>query len=199
MFHLLSKAYQQGRLANNPDTSTAPNMTTSIIQDYVPDEYGDDQLRDEEEDITAMRARAVEGESSYEYSRRLPTMPEDRVTAARNPVVGQDDDERIDGQEDGVLSGLGVALLQHHVEANASSTGAIQTRSSSNRRHLDDGAINVAHKDLGLGPELLNWPTSEQGHGYADKRVRMLVEQGPAPFLTPGPHRHKLLPGGREG
>lgn len=185
---------------NTPSTSTAPNMTTSIIQDYVPDQYENDHLRNEEEDATAaMRTRAIQGETHYEFSPRLPTMPEDRATAARNPVGGQGHEGRTGGQGDGAMSGLGAALLQHNVETNASISGVIQARSSSSRRQLDDGAINVAEEDLESGPELLNWPTPEQGHGYADKRVHMLVGQGPAPFLTPGPHRHKLVPGGREG
>lgn len=43
--------------------------------------------------------------------------------------------------------------------------------------------------------DIMHWPSPEQGHGYAERRVhkQLVGHGGPAPFLTPGPHRGRML------
>lgn len=51
---------------------------------------------------------------------------------------------------------------------------------------------DVPDQDV-VGADTVHWPSPELGHGYAERRVHKLVGQGPAPFLTPGPHRGRML------
>lgn len=43
--------------------------------------------------------------------------------------------------------------------------------------------------------DMMHWPSPpELGHGYTERRVhKQLIGQGPAPFLTPGPRRGRML------
>lgn len=53
----------------------------------------------------------------------------------------------------------------------------------------------TSDRDAAAATDMMHWPSPpELGHGYAEKRVhKQLVGQGPAPFLTPGPHRGRAL------
>lgn len=177
-------------------------MTTSIIQDYVPDEY--EKGRQTEKHIAAARTPATEEETHHEYCPKLATMPEDGVTASDAAVREYGQQGGVEGQGDGAgaMSGLGVALLQHSVDNPSASGATVEGYSSMSygqRRGIDADRADEVDADVGPGPDVLHWPSPEQGHGYADKRVHKLPGQGPAPFLTPGPHRHKLVRGGRQG
>lgn len=183
-------------------------MTTSIIQDYVPHDYEHaGVLHDEHEgDATAPSPAAAPtvaavaavsgGETSHEQWPRLATMQEDGTMAAGTGTNGYSS-SRAAGMErqrfsTGVTGGVEVALLSD----SGTALDAHAPRDSQHRRN-DAGTVDEAN--LGQGPDVLHWPSPEQGHGYAHKRVNKLLGQGPAPFLTPGPHRHKLVPGGRQG
>lgn len=179
-------------------------MTTSIIQDYVPDEYEGDEARQGQEgtDSGSTRTRALEGETHQEYWPRLASMPEDGATAPSTPggVYDQEGPTETRGDTVGGASGLEIALLERDVDEPVSSGATIETRTqaSSGRQRGRVGG-NIDDPELGLGPDVLHWPSPEQGHGYADKRLHKFGGQGPAPFLTPGPHRHKFVPSGRQG
>lgn len=168
----------------------AANMTTSIIQDYVPDEYANNQIRHIERDTSGRWVKGVDGEKQQNYSRRLATMPEDGATTPYPPSRTSEDVEREDGV--GGMSGLGVALLRHDVD-NSSVVGGTSSASLKASRNKQSPDYNA---DL-FGATALGSP--EQGHGYADGRVHKLKEHGPAPFLTPGPHGHKLVRSGSQG
>ena len=190
-------------------------MTTSIIQDYVPHDYEHTVgLRDEHEGdapgpspspaaasptVTAVAAVSG-GETSHEQWQRLATMQEDGAMAAGTGTDGSD----------GYSSSRGTGLERQRFCTDATGGLEIALPSDSgaaidphsridlqHHRHDDAGTVDEANP--GQGPDVLHWPSPEQGHGYAHKRGNKPLGQGPAPFLTPGPHRHKLLPGGRQG
>ena len=181
--------------------SVTPNMTSSIIQDYVPDEYDNDQLRQDLQDSKGIIARGAEGEVHLDYRPRLATTPEDATMASRSPIDGNQQGGRV-GQhvdEHGMISRLG-ALLQHDIDPSipGATIGTNNRSSFDPSRSRSRDAYNMGEVDLEPGPDVLNWPSPQQGHGYAAKRVANLTGQGPAPFLTPGPHRHKLVPSRRQ-
>lgn len=186
------QARQKGERLACPTSTLAPNMTTSIIQDYVPNEYSNDPMRQNETEPNSTFGRGVDGDKQLEYLPKLATMPED--PPFRKPQVAEHE------HGNNTMGGLGVALLQHKVDSRSGVQGRVQAHPLSGYRPgPDDGADCFGEADLGLGPGLLHWPSPEQGHGYADSRVYKLKGQGPAPFLTPGPHRHKLVPSGSQG
>ncbi|CAM9129809.1 unnamed protein product [Ectocarpus fasciculatus] len=121
-----SKAYQHGQTNT---LNAAPDMTTSLIPDYVTDEY--------ERNAAASRMPAAEVNHDWP---KLPSTPED---GASGP----------------------------------------------------DGAVDAYSQPAGnkVSKENMMWPSPELGHGYAEKRTHIGPRQGPAPFLTPGPHRGRPL------
>lgn len=169
-------------------------MTTSIIQDYVPDQYEKNQPRHNGGDFTAPRTLTVEGEIA-DYWPKLATMPEDAAAErglTRN-IGGSGEKERMNTHGD-ELDEVG------ELEKIKSSARAIQQAHAPFRKLLQrgDDAQNIDEADIEVGRDVMYWPSPEQGHGYTHKRIHKPITQGLAPFLTPGPHRHKLVPGGRE-
>ncbi|CBJ29505.1 conserved unknown protein [Ectocarpus siliculosus] len=124
-----SKAYQHGQTNT---VTAAPDMTTSLIPDYVTDEY--------ERNAAASRMPATEVNHDWP---KLPSTPEDGASVP-----------------DGAVDAYG----QH--------------------------AGNKVSKE---NTSMMHWPSPELGHGYAEKRTHIGPRQGPAPFLTPGPHRGRPL------
>lgn len=162
----------------------------SIIQDYVPDEYAKNSMDQNDAKGAPMSEGAVEGAKHLKHLKqqgpKLTTMPEN-PTFQKEEVV----EYGPDGHDNVAMSGLGVALRGDNVNDRSGV--------SEYRHDPDDGADSSGDADLGLGPGVLHWPFPGPGHGYADGRVYKLQGQGPAPFLTPGPHRHKLIPCGSQG
>lgn len=172
-------------------------MTSSIIQDYVPDEYEGEHLR---HDMRESVGIAVGGETHQDYRPRLATTPED---ATRRPLGGDQQSNRIGQLESDRQEGVNGpgALPQRNVDSVTprATIGEryrtnLETPPSCDRKEVQEG-------NGGLAPDAIHWPLLEQGHGYAAKRcpTSNVTGQGPAPFLTPGPHRHKLVPTTRQG
>lgn len=130
-------------------------MTTSLIQDYVPDEY--------ERTTAAGRTPAEE----MNRDPRLPSTPEDGALRLNGTIDSY-------GQQAGVQPQVDCAMGN----APASSGAYIEA--------------DMPDQDVGEA-DMMHWPSPELGHGYAERRVHKLVGQGPAPFLTPGPHRGRML------
>lgn len=162
-------------------------MTSSIIQNYVPDVYVDDRAHDERGPTTSS-ARGVGCDRLQAHSQKTSVTQGNHATSA---IVGPVESS---GQDygAGAMSGLGVALLQRGVDKPPIVRA---TACKSPNKDANDSDLT----DIGLDPGLQHWPSPEQGHGYADNRVHKLTGQGPAPFLTPGPHRHKLVPSRSQG
>lgn len=163
----------------------------SIIQDYVPDEYANTSMGRNEAKCAPTSGGAVEGVKHGKHMKqqghKLTTTPEHPTFQKEEVEYGRD------GHGNVAMSGLGVALGEHNVNDQS---GASQCRQDP---VTDDSADSSGDADLGLGPGVLHWPFPGPGHGYADGRVYKIQGQGPAPFLTPGPHRHKLIPCGSQG
>ncbi|CAM9140332.1 unnamed protein product [Ectocarpus sp. 13 AM-2016] len=124
-----SKAYQHGQTNT---LTAAPDMTTSLIPDYVTDEY--------ERNTAASRMPAAEVNHDWP---KLPSTVEDGAS-------GPD--------------------------------GAVDTYGQHAGKKVSKENTSTMH-----------WPSPELGHGYAEKRIHVGPRQGPAPFLTPGPHRGRPL------
>lgn len=155
------KACQYGH-ASTSSSSLAPNMTTSLIQDYVPQDY--------ERNYAAARIPGME--TNRDLSRpRLPSTPEDGAAAA--------------------VPTRTVDSYAHHagVQARNAPAGSEAYVEAATPDHDAVAASATAATDM------MHWPSPpELGHGYAERRVhKQLVGQGPAPFLTPGPHRGRML------
>ena len=185
----------------NQTSSLAPNMTTSIIQDYVPHDY----------EHTGILRDGHEGEA--------PAPAPSPAAAVMVMAVARGEKSDDHWQEDGAMAaGAGADAYSFNGGAgvdrqrcNTDFTGglaiplpsglgaAIDAHARKDSQHRRDDAGTTDEANIGQGPDVLHWPSPEQGHGYAHARVNKLLEQGPAPFLTPGPHRHKLVPGGRQG
>eukprot|EP00903_Cladosiphon_okamuranus_P019934 g18320.t1 len=151
-----SKACQYGH-ASTSSSSLAPNMTTSLIQDYVPQDY--------ERNSTVARTPGMETNRDWPRP-RLPRTPED-----------------------------GAAVVDSHghhagVQARTAPTGS-EAYIEAATPDRDAAAAAAAATDM----DTMHWPSPpELGHGYIERRVhKHLVGQGPAPFLTPGPHRGRKL------
>ncbi len=141
----LPQASQYGQTSTS-SSSLAPNMTTSLIQDYVP--------RDERHSTAGVEMNHT----------KLASTPEDGVSGIGCYDSGQRQHARVLGSE---AFAEGSTPEQHPAVAAAAAAAA----------------------------DMMHWPSPEQGHGYAERRVyKQLVGQGgPAPFLTPGPHRGRML------
>lgn len=169
-------------------------MTESIIQDYVPDAYGDSQLRrDEGERMSPVDKQTASGSKPAR----------DRGAS----ITSQGATERPEQarQFEGVTPQMAQSGSRHEVQHSTvnipSHAESSETASSSSgwRRDEEQGVLDPGEGDQGVDPALSNWPSPGQSHGYASKHAHMLKGQGPAPFLTPGPHRHKLVPSPSEG
>lgn len=167
-------------------------MTTSIIQDYVPDKYSNDPTRQIGTESDSKLGGEVDGDKQIEFLPKFASMAD--LSTIRKPQVSEHE------HGTNAMSGLGAALLHHNVDGRSGVQGRVQAYSLLGYRPgPDKGTDSFGETDLALGPGLLHWPSPEQGHGYADSRVYKLKGQGLAPFLTPGPHRHKLVPSGNQG
>lgn len=169
----------------NPSASLTANMTTSIIQDYVPDTYSNDRpLHDNKK-----------GKSSHEHQ----SSPINGAPVSHEAVENRN--QTWDHEEGaGSTSRLGVALHKPALNSDAIIRPSEAVDSSMGFKpdvDKEDSSIGDAEGGLGLG--LMNWPSPGQGHGYGAKDVNKVKWQGPAPFLTPGPHRHKLVPSPSQG
>lgn len=130
-------------------------MTTSLIQDYVPDEY--------EGTTAAGMTPTVE----INPDQRLPSTPEDGGSRPKGAVDSHG----------------------HHTGVQTQVDCAVGNAPTSSGAHLE---ADVPDQDIG-GADTMHWPSPQLGHGYAERHVHKLVGQGPAPFLTPGPHRGRML------
>lgn len=177
-------------------------MTSSIIQDYVPDEYEGEHLRN---DVRESVGTAVGGETHQDYRPRLATTPEDATHPSRKanrlrPLGGDQQSNRmgqLEGDRRDGMNGPG-ALTQRNVD-NVTPRATIGERYRTNLETPPSRETEVQEGSVGPAPDAIHWPLLEQGHGYAAKRASNVTGQGPAPFLTPGPHRHKLVPSTRQG
>lgn len=148
------QAYQRGHTGNER-TNLTPDMTTSLIQDYVPDKY--------ERNTSSGRTPS----SEVNRDSRLSSTPEDTPSRPDGPVDSYGEHAQVQGRKDYDV-GNAPASLGAHVEADT----PVQ----------DAGEHDTMH-----------WPSPDSGHGYTERRVNRHAGQGPAPFLTPGPHRGRML------
>lgn len=154
------QACQYGH-ASTSSSSLAPNMTTSLIQDYVPQDYKN----------TSIAART---EVNRDWPRsRLPSTPEDSAARASRTADSY---------------GRHAGMQAHNVRADPDAYIEAATPN-------DDTVTAAAASAAATATDMMQWPSPpELGHGYAERRIhKQLVGQGPAPFLTPGPHRGRML------
>lgn len=136
-------------------------MTTSLIQDYVPQDY--------ERNFAAARTPGMEMNRDWPRP-RLPSTPEDGAAVPSRTTESY---------------GHSAGVQARHAPAGSEAYVGAAT---------PDGDGTAAASDA-AATDMMHWPSPpEQGHGYAERRVhKQLVGQGPAPFLTPGPHRGRML------
>lgn len=187
----IRQALQHGQTSTSPTPRITPNMTSSIIQDYVPDEYEGEHLR---HDVRESVGIAVGGDTNQDYRPRLETTPEDATPSSRRLLGGDQQRKRLgrlEGDHQDGMSGPG-ALPQRNVDS-VTPRATIGERYRTNFETPPSRDTETKEGNVGPAPDVIHWPLLEQGHGYAAKRASNVKGQGPAPFLTPGPHRHKLV------
>lgn len=116
-------------------------------------------------------------ETNRDWARpRLPSTPEDDAAVPRRTVDSY-------GRRAGVQAGNAPTGSEAYVEAATPDQDAATATTAAT-------AASAA-----AATDMMHWPSPpELGHGYAERRVhKQLAGQGPAPFLTPGPHRGRML------
>lgn len=176
---MLDKIQQHEGATAKSVASLGTNVTSSIIQDYVPETYTNEQLLHDMPESRSSNEHPYLGDLEPARRDERPTvpLPTGEVMPGRRVYDSvRDPTNRTDG------------AAQQTTEAGEMPSFSSEYGDKANQ---EGGVSGDEGYDLNAG--LLNWPSPKQGHGYAAKRVQKPKGQGPAPFLTPGPHRHKLV------